>query len=119
MILYGNRVTPNMETAIREPRRRRALQEAYNAEHGITPTTIVRAIDNPLADLIASDHLQVDLERPTRTVGEEEVTLDAIPGMLKTLRKEMKKAASKLDFEEAAEIRDRIRALETWALERS
>ena len=119
VILYGNRVTPNMETAIRETRRRRELQSAYNAEHGITPTTIVRAIDNPLAELIASDHLQVDLERPTRTVGENEVTLDAVPGLLKTLRRDMKKAASKLDFEEAAELRDRIRALETWALEHS
>jgi excinuclease ABC subunit B len=118
VILYANRITANMAAAIDETERRRKLQQAYNAEHGITPTTIVRAIDHPLASLISGDHLEISLERPNQPSTEPgPIDVAKLPNLLVKLRREMKKAAGKLEFEKAAELRDRIRSLEQWQLE--
>jgi len=119
VVLYADRVSDNMQRAIDETRRRRAVQEAYNAEHGITPRTILRDIDSPLASLIGGDFVEVELERPSAKRGDAPIPDDPrkIPNLVTRLRKEMKQAAGKLEFERAAELRDRVRALEQVLLE--
>jgi excinuclease ABC subunit B len=120
VILYADRETENMTTAIQETRRRRAVQEQYNAEHGIVPTTIRREVDSPLASLIAGDYVEVELERPTvRRPGADPVPEDPrrIPNLVQQLRKEMRQAAAKLEFERAAELRDRVKELEQTMLD--
>jgi excinuclease ABC subunit B len=120
VLLYADRVTENMQKAIDETRRRRTVQEAYNAEHGIVPTTIRRETDNPLAALVQGDYVEVPLERPrVRRPGADPIPEDPrrIPALLAQLRKEMKQAAGKLEFERAAELRDRIRDLEQIMLD--
>jgi excinuclease ABC subunit B len=120
VILYADHVTHNMQLAMDETRRRRLLQEQYNEEHGITPATIIREVDSPLAALVAGDFLEVELERPKmRKAGADPVPEDPrrIPNLVLQLRKEMKTAAAKLEFERAAELRDRIRELEQIMLD--
>jgi excinuclease ABC subunit B len=120
VILYADRISENMQRSIDETRRRRSVQEAYNAEHGIVPTTIRREIDSPLASLIAGDYVEVELERPrVRRPGADPVPEDPrrIPNLVLQLRKEMKSAAAKLEFERAAELRDRVRELEQIMLD--
>jgi excinuclease ABC subunit B len=120
VILYADRTTENMQKAIDETKRRRTVQEAYNTEHGIVPTTIRRAVDSPLAALVAGDFLEVDLERPrVPKAGSDPVPEDPrrIPNLVLQIRKEMKQAAAKLEFERAAELRDRLRALEQAMLD--
>ncbi len=110
VILYADRMTPSMEMAIGETNRRRTKQEAYNVEHGITPQTIRRNIDSPLADLLAGDYVTPPKDNPRASSGE--VRLEEIPSMLKRLRSDMKGAAGRLEFEKAAGIRDEIKKLE-------
>jgi excinuclease ABC subunit B len=119
VILYADKITANMQQAISETERRRALQIAYNAEHGITPTTIVRTIDNPLAALVNADYVEVPLERRGRKGKTEadDISPAKIPKLIVEVRKEMKRAASKLEFERAAELRDRLKELESMQLE--
>ncbi len=119
VILYADRTTANMQKAIDETRRRRAVQEAYNAEHGIVPTTIVRAIDNPLAELVNADYVEVSTEPRTRKgrTEAEDINPAKIPKLVVELRREMKRHAAKLEFERAAELRDRIKELEQMQLE--
>jgi excinuclease ABC subunit B len=120
VILYADRVTENMQAAIDETRRRREVQEAYNREHGIVPTTIRREVDSPLAALVSADYVEVELERPKiRKPGSDPVPEDPrrIPNLLIQLRREMKQAAAKLEFERAAELRDRIKDLEQIMLD--
>ena len=115
VILYADRTTDSMGRAISETQRRRAVQAAWNTEHGITPRTIIRAIDSPLAALISADYVDVPIgrERATRA-GEipDPMSPENAEKLIGRLRQEMKQAASKLEFERAAELRDRIRALE-------
>jgi excinuclease ABC subunit B len=118
VILYGDRVTANMKTAIDETARRRALQMAYNAEHGITPVTIRRSIDSPLADLVNADYVDVAAIERARPKGlPADARRDDVPRMVAELRRQMKKAAGELAFEVAAELRDRIKELESWSME--
>ena len=118
VILYADRVTDNMNKAMDETRRRRSLQQAYNAEHGITPQTIVRTIDNPLAALVQGDYVEVSLESEERPPEiPEDIDRAEIPRLVQRLRKEMKAHAAALEFEEAAELRDRIRTLEQWSMQ--
>lgn len=113
VILYADRVTQSMAQAIQETQRRRKLQEAYNQEHGITPQTIRKNIQDILTSVEEKDYYTV----PTKAEGlPEEVELEAIPAMIEALRKEMKKAAEALDFETAAQKRDRIKELESVAI---
>ncbi|MCB9792227.1 MAG: excinuclease ABC subunit UvrB [Alphaproteobacteria bacterium] len=121
-ILYADRVTGSMQQAIDETARRRAIQELHNAEHGIVPKTIRRKVETPLAALLAEDG-QLDSTGVVRSgrggppKAVAETPLDQVPAKLKRLRAEMRAAAEKLDFEKAAELRDELRALESWALE--
>ena len=119
-ILYADRTTDSMQYALDETERRRKIQTAYNEEHGITPTTIYRAIDSPLAELVSGDYVEARREdrKPTdKGANIEEMDPRNIAKKVVGLRKDMRKAAQKLDFERAAELRDRIRSLEEWALE--
>ena len=94
---------------------RRAAQQDYNRVHGITPQTIQKAIAEPLAVVCEADYLTVPLARETP---DEDDALDPerLAARVTALRKEMREAAKDLDFERAAELRDRIRALEARGL---
>lgn len=109
VILYADRITPSMETAIRETRRRRKLQEEYNRRHGITPETIKKQIPDLLASIYEADYYTVPV---VRELEEEYLSSKEIPALVEQLRKEMKEAASRLEFERAAELRDRIKQLQ-------
>jgi excinuclease ABC subunit B len=104
--MYADANTASMQSAIAETNRRRALQEAYNVEHGITPESVVRAIDDVLSSVYERDYMTpAPNQRETfRTQAE----LDAEIGRLEV---EMKAAAANLDFERAAAIRDTLKAL--------
>ena len=124
-ILYADRVTESMRKAMSETARRRTLQEAHNVANGIVPRTIVRAIESHLADMLGGT---TDTGAETKLAADgasrapedaKSLPLTAIPETLKRLRAEMKAAAERLDFEEAARLRDRLRALESWAMELS
>ncbi|RLA97785.1 MAG: excinuclease ABC subunit B, partial [Deltaproteobacteria bacterium] len=109
VILYADRITPSMEAAIRETRRRRKLQEEYNRRHGITPETIKKQIPDLLASIYEADYYTVPV---VRELEEEYLSSKEIPALVEQLRKEMKEAASRLEFERAAELRDRIKRLQ-------
>jgi len=108
VILYADHVTGSMERAMAETSRRRAKQEAYNLEHGITPTTIKRNIGDVLADVSMKDGLVVDTgdDETQHLVGHN------LKAYIAELEEQMKKAAADLEFETAAAIRDQIRRLE-------
>ena len=111
VIMYADTMTDSMKTAIGETSRRRALQAAYNAEHGITPTSVVKSIDDVLTSIYERDYMGVP--EPTekgRLVFRSQAELDA---HLAGLEREMKAAAANLDFEKAAALRDQIRAIKT------
>ena len=119
-LLYADRTTDSMQFALDETERRRAIQTAYNTEHGIVPKTIYRAIDSPLAELVSGDYVEPRKEdRKASVAGAdlEEIDPRNIAKTVDRLRKDMRKAAQKLDFERAAELRDHIRLLEERALE--
>jgi len=109
VIMYADRVTDSMRRAIDETNRRRAKQEAFNREHGITPQTIRKAIDARLVELAESDY--VDLPLAAEEEGEY-LSLAQIPKRVASLQKEMRKAAGDLEFERAAELRDEIQRLQ-------
>lgn len=118
-ILYADRVTDSMRQSIDETERRRKLQQAYNEEHGITPRTIIREIGNPLEELALgeADYVDVPTTANATTSPEEGLKPEDLPKALVELRKKMKQAAARLAFEEAAQLRDRIRALEEWGMD--
>ena len=108
VIMYADTVTKSMEAAIGETARRRTIQEAYNLEHGITPKTIVKEIAEPIR--IAAPEKGSKKKRGEKAPS---MTKDERNAQIEALRREMKEAASQLRFEEAAFLRDRIKALET------
>ncbi len=115
VLMYADAVTDSMKKAIDETNRRRAAQQDYNRTHGITPQTIQKAIAEPLAAVCEADYLTVPL---VAEGAEETEALDpaAVAERVAALRKEMREAARQLDFERAADLRDRIQALEARAL---
>ncbi len=110
-ILYADRLTDSMAKAIEETERRRQVQQAYNQKHGITPKPIVKQADNSiLAFLDISRRLNAkEIEVACENV--DELSLDRIPELVRQLETQMKEAATKLEFEEAAKLRDRIQQL--------
>jgi excinuclease ABC subunit B len=110
VILYGDTLTGSMQRAIDETNRRRALQTAYNEEHGITPASIVKAVYN------LERHQAQAVEDTIATIASG-LPPDEIQRLVKDLERQMKKAARDLQFERAAELRDRLVALRRDALE--
>jgi excinuclease ABC subunit B len=112
-LLYGDNLTDSMAKAISETERRRAIQHTYNQKHGITPTPAgKRAGNSILAFLEVSRRLNDEqLEQATEQAEHNEVPLDALPELIQQLEDRMKSAAKNLEFEEAANLRDRIKGL--------
>jgi excinuclease ABC subunit B len=110
-ILYADRMTDSMKRAMDETSRRRAIQSAYNEEHGITPESIVRPLDMSLAAIIAADYAEVSIseaEGIPEFKSQEEV--DAYIAKLET---DMREAAKRFEFEKAARLRDQVKELRT------
>ncbi len=106
-ILYGDKMTDSMMAAIGETNRRREKQQAYNALHGITPETIRKSIGDILSSVYEKDHTTFEIEGEPHLVGKNLETYK------KDLEKRMLEAASNLEFEEAARLRDELHRLET------
>ncbi|MBQ7834076.1 MAG: excinuclease ABC subunit UvrB [Lachnospiraceae bacterium] len=106
VIMYADTITDSMRAAIDETNRRRAIQQAYNEEHGITPQTIKKAVRDliSVSKVIAKEELR--LEKDPESMSDKE--LDAL---IAKVEKNMKKAAAELDFETAAELRDKMAEL--------
>ncbi|MBW2127863.1 MAG: excinuclease ABC subunit UvrB [Deltaproteobacteria bacterium] len=115
VILYADRVTDSMARAIEESNRRRRLQLAYNKANNITPATIEKSIEDILGSPYEADYF------PVPGIGEEKgpypVTPEEIQARIEDLRKKMLEAAGNLEFEEAARLRDEIKALQERELE--
>jgi excinuclease ABC subunit B len=113
VLLYADQMTGSMRRAIDEMNRRRVIQEAYNLREGITPTSIRKEIPEPMLATYEADYSTVPIvAEPADVVSSEE-----LPVLVESLRQQMKEAAQRLAFEEAARLRDRIRALSERALE--
>jgi excinuclease ABC subunit B len=109
VIMYADTMTASMRSAIGETDRRRALQAAYNEEHGITPESIVRHIDEVFSSVYERDY-STPVVRESRATFRTQAELDA---EIARLELEMKSAAANLDFERAATLRDSLKALRT------
>jgi len=110
-ILYADRMTDSMKRAMEETSRRRAIQTAYNEEHGITPESIVRPLDMTLASIVAADYADL-------TAGEAEgvpefKSQEEVDAYIAKLEEEMREAAKRFEFEKAAKLRDTIKELRT------
>jgi len=112
-ILYADRMTGSMQQAIDETNRRRAKQMAYNTEHGITPQSIVKAVDMQLASVVEADYVTVPVDAPELDSIADEAALEQAMAQLES---QMREAAAKFEFERAAQIRDRLRALKQKSL---
>ena len=108
VIMYADRITGSMERAMGETDRRRAKQVAYNEEHGITPTTVKKNVDDILAGLYKGD---VDMSRVTAKI-DNPLAGGNLQTVLDGLRTDMRKATENLEFEEAARLRDEVKRLE-------
>ena len=108
VIMYADRITGSMERALTETDRRRAKQIAYNEEHGITPATVKKNVEDILAGLYKGD---VDMNRVTAKV-DKPMHGGNLQAHLDGLRADMRKAAENLEFEEAARLRDEVKRLE-------
>jgi excinuclease ABC subunit B len=106
-ILYADRITDSMKKAIDETQRRRKVQEEYNEEHGITPTTIVKSIDATLVTAYEADYFKVPLNLDAFEEYSPKQLKETIIGM----ENEMRLAAKEMQFERAAELRDRLKYL--------
>jgi excinuclease ABC subunit B len=112
VIMYADTMTASMTAAITEMSRRRALQAAYNEEHGITPESVVRSIDDVLSSVYERDYM-TPATKDARDQFRTQAELDA---EIARLEREMKAAAANLDFEKAATVRDTLKALRTRGL---
>ena len=113
VIMFADVMTDSMKAAINETERRRARQQAYNQAHGITPTSIVKSIEDVLSSVYERDYSSTPVVKDSRPVFRTQAELDAhIAG----LEKDMKAAAANLDFERAASLRDLVRSLKTREL---
>ena len=114
VLLYADQMTGSMRRAIEESNRRRQMQLDYNRINDITPASIQKNIDDVLGSVYEADYVTVP------AIGEEEaeyLTPEVIREIIGDLEKKMKKAAKKLEFEEAARFRDQIRSLEQKELD--
>jgi excinuclease ABC subunit B len=113
VIMYADAVTGSMRWALDETTRRRAIQEAYNREHGITPLSIQKGIPKAMYEASEADYVTVPIVADPAA---SYVPREELPALLKTLERQMKDAAKRLDFERAAQLRDQIEGLKEAAL---
>lgn len=113
VILYADKITESMNQAMTETNRRRKIQEAYNQAHGITPQSVKKSVRNILASIYEADYFTVPAAKEAE---EKYIPVKDIPAMIQKLKKEMREAASRLEFEKAAELRDKIHHLEEMEL---
>jgi excinuclease ABC subunit B len=106
-ILYADRITDSMRRAIDETDRRRAIQEAYNREHDITPQTIIKPVEATLVTAYEADYFKV----PLNLDAFDDYTSENIKATIQRLEAEMREAAKRFEFERAAELRDRVKYL--------
>ncbi|MCL5005368.1 MAG: excinuclease ABC subunit UvrB [Acidobacteria bacterium] len=106
-ILYGDNMTESMRQAIAETSRRRAIQLQYNEENGITPESIVKPVDMALAAIVEADYMTV----PSEVEADEITSQDQLDEMIRSLENQMREAAKQFEFEKAARLRDRVKAL--------
>ncbi len=120
VVLYADKMTESMTKAIGETNRRRAIQEKFNVENGITPTTIKKRISEGLSDLMGMEVMVRDAKERKKVLRENIAVYTGDPKKLAAqiakLRKQMKRASNGLEFEEAARIRDEIKRLEVLDL---
>jgi excinuclease ABC subunit B len=105
--MYADKITDSMAAAIGETDRRRAKQLAYNAAHGIVPKTIVKEVRDVISAVLPAEERGADKHlKPPQNMSRQ-----AREKLLRALEKEMKEAARRLEFEEAAQLRDAIMAI--------
>ncbi|HEX16528.1 MAG TPA: excinuclease ABC subunit B, partial [Deltaproteobacteria bacterium] len=114
VILYADTITQSMARAIQETERRRRIQAEYNRRHGITPETVKKQITDILSSIYEADYFTVPVSEREEA---EQLSPKEMRKRIEQLRREMKEAARRLEFERAAEIRDRIKALEERLLQ--
>ncbi|MFQ5927157.1 MAG: helicase-related protein, partial [Terriglobia bacterium] len=107
-ILYADVVTRSMREAMEETNRRRAIQFRFNEANGITPESIVKPVDMALAQIVEADFATVPLEE---TEFEEITSEEQLREVIVKLEEQMRAAAKQFEFERAAQLRDRVRAL--------
>jgi len=112
-LLYADNLTDSMAKAISETDRRRAIQHAYNERHGITPTPAGKRAGNSILSFLEVSRRANDdqLEQATEQAEHHDVPLDELPELIQLLEEKMRAAAKNLDFEDAANLRDRIKLL--------
>jgi excinuclease ABC subunit B len=111
-ILYADTRTGSMNQAIAETGRRRDKQVAYNKENNITPESIVKSVDMELARIVEADYVSIPIDDSSLDAAAANVKNEAqLAQLLQTLETQMREAAKKFEFEKAAQLRDRIRAL--------
>ena len=103
VLMYADNMTDSMRKAIDETERRRAIQEAYNKEHGITPTTIKKAVRDLISVSKAVAETEMKLEKDPESMNRKELTK-----LIAKVEKQMRAAAADLNFEQAAELRDKM-----------
>ena len=103
VVMYADVMTDSMRNAIEETNRRREIQEAYNKEHGITPTTIKKAVRDLIAVSKAVAETEVKLKKDPEAMSKKE-----LKNLISQLEKQMRQAAADLNFEQAAELRDKM-----------
>jgi excinuclease ABC subunit B len=109
-ILYGDKMTDSMKQAIDETNRRREVQVAYNEEHDITPTSIIRAVDMSLAQILKAEYADLTEQDAALPEFKSQQELDAY---IANLESDMREAARKFEFEKAAKLRDLVKELRT------
>jgi excinuclease ABC subunit B len=109
-MLYADRMTDSMKQAIDETNRRREVQRAYNEEHGITPTSIIRPTEMSLAQILKADYADLTEDSDSMPDFKSQDELDAY---IVNLESDMREAARKFEFEKAARLRDKVKELRT------
>jgi len=108
VILYADKITGSMKAALDETNRRREIQQSYNAAHNITPTTVKKSIGDILQSVYEKDHTTVSIEEDGEQI---HLVGEKLKDYIKKLEKQMFEAASNLEFEEAAKLRDELNKL--------
>ncbi len=104
--MYADKITDSMHTAISETNRRREIQELYNKEHGITPKTIQKAVRELISISKAVAKQELQMAKDPESMSKEE-----LEKLVNKITKQMKQAAAELNFEAAAELRDKMTEL--------